>query len=110
MPQSEDTQRDRKPVPDQVTIRGDAAALMQAAEALAGRKLQPSVRAFVTPADAAAYSEAIDNGAIEALHSAGFVICAPGTPDPALAQGEIGMRLPGTALGDMMEAVLGSAP
>ena len=75
----EDTQRDRKPVPDQVVIRGDAAALKQVTEALGDGVLQPAVRAFAIPADAEAYGEAIDNGAIAALHKAGFVICNRGT-------------------------------
>jgi hypothetical protein len=110
MPDKQDTQRDGKPVPDQLTLRGSAGTLIEAASALAGRHLQPVVRAFVIPDDAAAYSEAIDNRAIEALHRAGFVVCAPLTPDPALAQGEIGMRVPGTSLADTMDAVLGAAP
>jgi homoaconitase/3-isopropylmalate dehydratase large subunit len=110
MPKAEDTQRGSKPVPDQVTIRGDAAALSRVAEALAGRRLQRDVRAFVIPDDAAAYSEAIDGGAIAALHGAGFVICAPGTDDPALAQGEMGLRVPDSSLADTMDAVLGPAP
>jgi hypothetical protein len=107
---AEDTQRDTKPVPDQVTIRGDAAALSRVAEALTGRRLQRGVRAFVIPDDAAAYGEAIDGGAIAALHSAGFVICAPGTDDPTPAQGEMGLRMPDSSLAATMDAVLGSAP
>jgi hypothetical protein len=103
MPESEDTQRDHKPTPDQVTVRGDAAALKQAADTLAGRRLQPGVRAFAIPTDATAYGEAIDNGAIQTLLDAGFIVCAPGTGDPALAQGEIGMCVPAGT----MDAVLG---
>jgi hypothetical protein len=106
MPDKQDTQRDAKPVPDQVTVRGDAAALRDAADKLLAHKLNTSVRGFVIPTDAIAYSEAIDNGAISVLHAAGFVICSPGTVDPALAQGEIAMRVPETPLSDMIEAAL----
>ena len=107
MPEKEDTQREQKPVPDQLTLRGDATDLRHAADTLASRKLSPAVRAFVIPADAQAYAEAIDNGAIEALHAAGFIICAPGTPEPALATGEVGSRIPGDEPADSMDAVLG---
>jgi hypothetical protein len=107
MPQAEDTQREAKPVPDQVVIRGDAIALRHAADALAARSLTPAVRGFVIPEDSQAYADAIDNGAVAALHAAGFIICAPGTPEPALAPGEVGMRIPGNELADTMDAALG---
>lgn len=107
MPDKEDTQREQKPVPDQLTLRGDATALRHAADTLAARKLSPAVRAFVIPADNEAYAEAIDNGAIAALHAAGFIICAPGTIDPALATGEVGMRIPGDKPADSMDAIFG---
>jgi hypothetical protein len=107
MPSAEDTQRDAKPIPDQLVIRGDATALRYAADSLVSRTLNPAVRGFVIPTDNEAYTEAIDNGAIAALHAAGFVICAPGTTDPALATGEVGRRIPGTGPADSMDAVLG---
>ncbi|MCG3182574.1 MAG: hypothetical protein ICCCNLDF_00638 [Planctomycetes bacterium] len=102
----QDTQRDRKPVPDQVTLRGGAALLKQAAEALAGKPLRAGVRGYVIPADSEAYTEAIDNGAILTLHKAGFVICSPGTKDPAMAQGEFGLAFPGAELNDVIQAIL----
>jgi homoaconitase/3-isopropylmalate dehydratase large subunit len=105
MLQAEDTQREAKPVPDQVVIRGDAVALNQAADALNGRCVRTGVRAFVVPADAAAFSEAIDSGAIADLQAAGFVICNPGT-EPALAQGETGLTVPDSPLADTLNAVL----
>lgn len=101
----QDTQRDRKPVPDQVVIRGDAAALKEAADALAGHGIHGTVRAFAIPADAEAYSEAIDNGAVAALHKSGFVICNPSTPDPALAHGEFGLNFPAVTISEVVEAV-----
>lgn len=101
----QDTQRDRKPVPDQVTLRGDAALLKQAAEALAGKPLRAGVRGYVIPADAEACTEAIDNGAISALHQAGFTICDPATPKPALAQGEFELAIPGAELNEVVEAI-----
>jgi hypothetical protein len=108
MPDKEDTQRDGKPVPDQVTVRGDAAILQTVADALRGRALQAGVRGFVIPADAPAYAEALDNGALAALHAAGFVICAPGTLDPALAPGEFGMNLPAEGDSAAVDAALGT--
>lgn len=101
----QDTQRDRKPVPDQVTLRGDAALLKQAAEALHGRPLRAGVRGYVIPDNAEFCTEAIDNGAVTALHQAGFVICSPGTKDPALAQGEFGLAHPGAELSEVIEAI-----
>lgn len=103
-PPKQDTQRDRKPVPDQVTVRGDAAALHEFASALEGT-LRPEVRGFVIPDSAEAYSEAADNNALAALHSAGFVICNPGTPDPALATGEFGLNWPGADLAEVVDAI-----
>jgi len=104
----QDTQRDSKPVPDQVTVRGDANALRDFAEALAGKPVRDGVRAFVIPADTEAYSEALDSGAITALHDAGFTICNPGTPEPALAQGEFELSVPGAELTEVVEAIRGS--
>ncbi|MBZ0136232.1 MAG: hypothetical protein K8I27_07660 [Planctomycetes bacterium] len=101
----QDTQRDTKPVPDQVTLRGNAPALREFADALAGKAVRAGVRACVIPDSAEAYSEAIDNGAITTLHDAGFTICNPGTPDPALAQGEFGLSVPGAELTDVVEAI-----
>lgn len=101
----QDTQRDRKPVPDQVTLRGDAALLKQAAEALAGKPLRAGVRGYVIPADVDACTEAIDNGAITALHNAGFTICDPATPNPALAPGEFELAIPGAELNEVVEAI-----
>ncbi|MCB9933505.1 MAG: hypothetical protein H6841_08800 [Planctomycetes bacterium] len=103
----QDTQRDRKPVPDQVTLRGDAKALKEVAEALAGKPLHAGVRGYVIPADADAYTEAIDNGAIAALHQSGFTICDPATPKPALAQGEFELAIPGANLTEVVEAIRG---
>jgi hypothetical protein len=104
-PEKQDTQRDRKPVPDQVVIRGDAGALKETADALGGHPLQSEVRAFAIPTDAEAYSEAIDNGAVAALHKAGFIICNPGTSEPALAQGEFGLNFPGVELTEVIESI-----
>ena len=101
----QDTQRDRKPVPDQVVIRGDAAALKETADALGACRLQPGARAFAIPTDAEAYGEAIDNGAVATLHKAGFIICNPATPDPALAQGEFGLNWPGNELTEVLESI-----
>lgn len=72
----------------QIMIRGDAATLKAAADALAGRRLKAGVRAFALPESSEQYADAIDNGAIKALVAAGVVICAPGTPEPAIAPGE----------------------
>lgn len=103
--EKQDTQRDRKPVPDQVVIRGDAGVLRNVADALGINAIQREVRAFAIPASNEAYSEAIDNGALAALHTAGFVICNPSTPDPALAQGEFGLTYPAVELNELVEAV-----
>lgn len=103
--EKQDTQRDRKPVPDQVVVRGDADLLKQVADALAGHTVQRDVRAFVIPTSAESYSEAIDNGAVATLHRAGFVLCSPNTPDPALAQGEFGLNHPGVELTEVVEAI-----
>ena len=104
----QDTQRDTKPVPDQVTVSGDAKVLKEFAEALAGRPVREGVRAYVIPSSAEAYSEALDSGAIAALHDAGFTICDPATPEPALAQGEFELSIPGTELTEVVEAIRAS--
>ena len=65
-----------------IIIAGDAAAMLEAA-AKAG--WPAGARVFVVPADAEAYSAAIDSGAIGALHKAGAVICAPGSVPAAPA-------------------------
>ena len=101
----QDTQRDSKPVPDQVTVSGTATALKEFAEALAGKPVREGVRAYVIPTDAEAYSEALDNGAVTALHSAGFNICDPATPEPALAPGEFELSVPGAELTEVVEAI-----
>ncbi|MCA8910264.1 MAG: hypothetical protein KDB82_01050 [Planctomycetes bacterium] len=101
----QDTQRDRKPVPDQVVVRGDANALKEIADALGGKTLQPNVRAFAIPASNEAYSEAIDNGAVAALHAAGFTICNPATSDPELSQGEFGLNYPAVELTEVVESI-----
>jgi hypothetical protein len=101
----QDTQRDSKPVPDQVTVRGDADALKEFAGALAGKPVREGVRAYVIPADAEAYSEALDSGAIGALHDAGFSICDPAMPEPALAPGEFELSVPGAELTEVVEAI-----
>lgn len=86
----------------QVTIRGNAAALLQAAKALGKRSAKPGVRAFVIPQDNEQYGEAIDNGAIRTLHKAGFVICAPNTPEPTIVEGETALAYPGAYLADVL--------
>lgn len=78
----------------QIVIKGDAAALRAAADALAGRGLKAGVRAFALPESNEQYVDAIDNGAIKALIAAGVVICAPGTPEPAVAPGEEAVHFP----------------
>jgi homoaconitase/3-isopropylmalate dehydratase large subunit len=87
----------------QVTIRGDAGTLRQAADLLAKRVVGRGARAFAIPADNEQYSAAIDNGAIKTLVQAGFTICAPGTPDPAAANGEKDVRHPGIALPEVID-------
>ncbi len=86
----------------QVTIHGDATVLRQAADLLGKRRA--AARAFVIPADNEQYSAAIDSGAIKALHNAGFTICAPGTLEPAVAEGETTLRHPDTPLADLINA------
>ena len=103
--EKQDTQRDRKPVPDQVVVRGDASVLRDIADALGGHGLQRDVRAFAIPTNNESYSEALDNGSVEALHQAAFVICNPAAPDPALAQGEFGLNYPGVELTEVVEAI-----
>lgn len=90
----------------QLTIRGDAESLRAAADAFSGKHLKPGVRAFAIPDDNEQYSSAIDNGAIKLLRAAGVVICAPGTPEPALAPGESGLSHPGTPIGEIVAAVI----
>lgn len=86
----------------QATIRGNAETLLQAAKALGKRKVKPGTRAFVIPQDNEQYAEAIDNGAIRALHKAGFTICAPNTPGPALAEGDTDVAYPGEVLEELL--------
>ncbi|MBK8207888.1 MAG: hypothetical protein IPK87_14020 [Planctomycetes bacterium] len=89
----------------QLTIRGNAATLRAAADALSGKHVKPGVRAFAIPDDNEQYSSAIDNGAIKLLRAAGVVICAPGTPEPALAPGDEGLAVPGATLADVVPSV-----
>ena len=89
----------------QVTIRGDAGKLREFADGLNGRRVRDGVRAFAIPADNESYSEAIDNGAIKALHTAGFTICNPGTTDPATAQGETTKTWPGEQLDTLLKSI-----
>jgi hypothetical protein len=92
----------------QVTIRGDAGTLRQAADLLGKRVVAQGTRAFVIPAETEQYSAAIDNGAIKALTRAGFIICAPGTPDPAIADGERDIRHPGATLPEAIDGCCGA--
>ncbi|MCC7508746.1 MAG: hypothetical protein IT464_05195 [Planctomycetes bacterium] len=89
----------------QLTIRSDALALRAAADAFNGKRVKPGVRAFAIPDDNEQYAAAIDNGAIKVLRAAGVVICAPGTPEPALAPGEVGLAFPGVALAQVVPEV-----
>lgn len=90
----------------QVTIRGNADTLLQSAKALGKRSVKPGVRAFVIPQDNEQYGEAIDNGAIPTLHKAGFKICAPNTPDPAVTEEETAIAHPGAELADVLAAAV----
>lgn len=87
----------------QLLITGDAHALDAAATALAGRRIKAGVRAFAMPADNEQYVAAIDSGAIKALHAAGVVICAPGTPPPALAPGEAQIDITSEGLAKLLQ-------
>lgn len=90
----------------QLTVRGDAPKLREFADRLTGKRIREGVRAFAIPADSQSYSEAIDNGAISALHAAGFTICDPDTDDPALAKGETGVAWPGEDFEDVFSEIL----
>ncbi len=92
---------------DQVTVRGDAPKLREFADALNTRRVRDGVRAFVIPADRAAYVDAIDNGAIAALHNAGFTICDPETPDPAVARSETAKQWPGEDTAGLIDEISG---
>lgn len=92
---------------DQVTVRGDAPKLREFADALKARCVRDGVRAFVIPVDRATYVDAIDNGAIAALHNAGFTICDPETPDPAVAKGETAKAWPGEETAGLIDEISG---
>jgi 3-isopropylmalate dehydratase large subunit/3-isopropylmalate dehydratase small subunit len=52
--------------------------LRAAAAVMRGRQVAPGVRMIVTPASSAIYGEALREGIIETLHSAGCVVTPPG--------------------------------
>ncbi len=88
----------------QATICGDASTLKRAADRLGARKVAAGPRAFAIAPDLEQYAAAIDNGAVAALHKAGFVICAAGAAVPAAAPGEAVMVHPGEELEDVITA------
>ena len=84
---------------DQVYIgsctNGRIEDLRIAAEVLKGKKIADSVRAIVSPASPAIYSQALEEGLIRIFHDAGFCVTNPtcgaclGMSNGVLAEGEV---------------------